>query len=464
MVEGFQSSVIIEPFKIKSVEPIGMLSRGEREQRLREAKLNLFKISSTDVLIDLLTDSGTSAMSAEQWAQIQRGDEAYAGSVSYQEFRARVEEITGFPYVIPTHQGRAAERLLFSVLVERHAARPLKIPNNSHFDTTRANCEALGIEALDFPSPEFLVRDSVFPFKGNMDLQKLEDFLKTHSKEQVPVGFSTITNNSCGGQPVSFQNLKATAQLYRKFKIPFFLDACRFAENVAFIRKNEFPEKSPKEIARMIFDLADGCTFSAKKDALVNIGGFLALRSHEWIEDLTAQLILTEGFPTYGGLAGRDLAAMATGLEEVLKPEYLEYRLAVTKYMGDRLTKMQVPFLKPAGGHAIYLDAREICAHLSWNQYPGQVLALALYLEGGIRSCEIGSVMFGRRPDGSESPHSVELVRLAIPRRVYTQSHMDYVCEVIEFVTRHIKTYGGVKITKEPKRLRHFSAEFSWVK
>ncbi len=459
----FQSRTIIEPFKIKVVEPLPLLSREQRWDCLKDAHFNLFKLRSQDVTIDLLTDSGTSAMSAEQWAQIQRGDEAYAGSQSFLELEREVESLTGFTHIIPTHQGRAAERLLFEVLAKR--SEPKKtyyIPNNSHFDTTRANLEAKGFVGLDFPCEEFFDMKSDFPFKGNMDLKKLENFLSQHPGE-VPIGFLTITNNSCGGQPVSFANIKAVAELYKKFRIPFFLDACRFAENAAFIARHERPTSSPRSIAQEIFALADGFTFSAKKDALVNMGGLLVLREAEWLEDLTSLLILTEGFPTYGGLSGRDLAAMTQGLREVLDPQYLNYRLAVTSYLGKALDKKEVPYLRPAGGHAIYLDAKAICDHLQWSEYPGQALACALYLEGGLRSCEIGSVMFGRRSDGSESAHSVELVRLAIPRRVYTQSHMDYVLEVIDYIVSQRHRIAPVQLTREAKSLRHFSSEFSWV-
>lgn len=460
---GFSPKTIIEPFKIHSVEPLTFRTRDERLRALKGAEYNLFKLKSEDVFIDLLTDSGTSAMSAAQWGEMMTGDESYAGSASFTKFRDVIQDLTHYRHIIPTHQGRAAERLLFSVIAQRHKKyRPLRVPSNSHFDTTRANLEANGIEALDFPCEEFSNFSSYFPFKGNMHLEKLEDFLKSTPREQIPLGFITITNNSCGGQPVSFQNLKATADLYRKYRIPFYIDACRFAENAAFIQAHELQHLSVKEIAQNIFKLAEGCTFSAKKDALVNIGGFLATNDESLIEDLTAELILTEGFPTYGGLAGRDLAAIAQGLKEVLEPEYLTYRLAVTRYMANRLDQLGVPYLKPAGGHAIYLDAKSICDHLEWNRYPGQALVLALYLEGGIRSCEIGSVMFGAKPDGKEQAHRAELVRLAIPRRVYTQSHMDFVLEVIDYVFKLRREIQGVRILRAPKQLRHFSASFGW--
>jgi tryptophanase len=458
----FSSSVIIEPFRIKSVEPLRRLSRSQRASALKAAHFNLFKLASDDVLIDLLTDSGTSAMSAEQWAELQRGDESYAGSSSFFTFQKTIQELTGFKHIIPTHQGRAAERILFQVLASRQKDSNLrKISNNSHFDTTRANLEASGFEGCDFPCEEFFNFDSDFPFKGNMNLEKLEDFLKKNASV-VPIGMLTITNNSCGGQPVSFKNIEEVSKLYRRYKVPFYLDACRFAENVGFIRQHEFPNESPTKIAQKIFRLADGCTFSAKKDALANIGGFLATNDDELIEDFTAMLILTEGFPTYGGLAGRDLLAIAQGLKEILHEDYLEYRLAVTRYIGKKLDDLKVPYLRPAGGHAIYLDAKRFCDHLDWRSYPGQALSLSLYLEGGIRGCEIGSVMFGRQRDGSEKPHTSELVRLAIPRRVYTQSHMDYLCEAIQYVAEHRSKIPPVRILKEPKRLRHFASEFSW--
>ncbi len=459
----FAPKTIIEPFKIKSVEPLKLTTKAERLAELEKAHYNLFNLPSHAVLIDLLTDSGTAAMSADQWSEMLKGDEAYAGSQSFDLFKSTIQDLTGYRYVIPTHQGRAAERLLFHVVAERRKGRsPGRVPNNAHFDTTRANAESLGFEALDFPCQEYSNFESLFSFKGNMDLQKLESFLKSTPREDIPLGFMTITNNSCGGQPASLQNLKAVSQLYKQYGVPFYLDACRFAENVAFIQMHECPDRDPKSIAQEIFALADGCTFSAKKDALVNIGGFLATNDESLVPDLTAQLILTEGFPTYGGLAGRDLAAIAQGLKEVLDPHYLQYRLAVTRYMGQRLDEMGVPYLKPAGGHAIYLDAKSFLSHLEWNKYPGQALALSLYIEGGIRSCEIGSVMFGRKSDGTEAPHRSELVRLAIPRRVYTQSHMDYALEVVEHVFHHRRQVSGVKIVAEPKRLRHFSAEFAW--
>jgi len=455
----FRSEIIIEPFQIKSVEPLTLLSREQREVALQKANLNLFCLKSREVLIDLLTDSGTSAMSAAQWAAMQLGDEAYAGSRSFEELEKEVQELTGFPHLIPTHQGRAAEYLLFRMIAKHSPGGT--VPNNSHFDTTRANSEAAGLVAMDFPAVESTEFKSDFPFKGNMNLAALGDFLRGKSASQVPLGMITITNNTCGGQPVSLENIRRVSEMYRAQKIPFFIDACRFAENIAFIQLNERPRSSIKEIAREVFSLADGMTFSAKKDAFANIGGFIALRDDKWADELRADLILTEGFPTYGGLAGRDLAAIAQGLREVMDEDYLRYRLAVTRYMGKFLDQHQIPWLRPAGGHAIYLDAKSFAPHLTWNQYPGQSLAIQLYREAGIRSCEIGSVMFGRRPDGSEQAHRYELVRLAIPRRVYTQSHMDYVLAAIHYVYENRSQMKPVSIRKESPRLRHFTASFS---
>lgn len=459
---AFQSKTIIEPFQIKSVEPLPFLTREERQQRLQAAKFNLFKLHSRDVTIDMLTDSGTSAMSSAQWAAMQLGDEAYAGSRSFEFLEKTVQELTGYSHVIPTHQGRASESLLFRMLARRQkpGLKPAIIPNNSHFDTTRANAEFAGFEARDFPCPESQDLRSSFRFKGNMDLAALENFLKEFS-ERVPLGMITLTNNSGGGQPASFANIQQTSALFKKYGIPFFIDGCRFAENVAFVCRDEMPNTSPKEVARQVFDLADGVSFSAKKDAFANIGGFLALRSSAWADELKNDLILTEGFPTYGGLAGRDLAAIAQGLIEILSEDYLRYRLAVTQYMGESLDRAEIPWLRPAGGHAIYLDAKSFAPHLQWKDYPGQSLAIALYQEAGIRGCEIGSLMFGRQRDGSERAHRHELVRLAIPRRVYTQSHMDYVLEAIQYIFSRRNELKPVRVVKEPPVLRHFTAEFS---
>jgi tryptophanase len=450
---------IIEPFRIKSVEPIRCTTRAQRVAALERARHNLFALHTADVLLDFLTDSGTGAMSAEQWAAIMRGDETYAGAISFDRFQASVRDVTGFEQVIPTHQGRAAEHLLFGLL----AGPGQVIPNNTHFDTTRANIEAGGARALDLPCPEAADLHSDAPFKGNMDLEQLERLLRSDAAS-VPLVMVTVTNNAGGGQPLSLANLRGVRALCERFRVPLFLDACRFAENAWMVRMREPGQqaRSPREIARSFFDLADGCTMSAKKDGLANIGGFVALRDAALAEELRARLVVTEGFPTYGGLAGRDLEAIAVGLQEVLDPDYLEYRHASIRYVVDRLRARAVPVVWPAGGHAVFLDARAFLAHLEPHEYPGQALALELYLEGGIRSCEIGSVMLGRTDatTGALQPARHELVRLAIPRRTYTQSHMDYVLEVIEAVWKRRAAIPGVRISKSPSVLRHFRAEF----
>jgi len=445
---------IIEPFRIKSVEPIRMTSHAERERYIRDAHYNLFNLHSSAVLIDLLTDSGTSAMSSEQWAAIQRGDESYAGSESYYKFYRAVSEIMPFKHIIPTHQGRAAEKILFAVI----GGRGKKIPNNTHFDTTRANVEFTGAEAVDLLIEEGKNPREIHPFKGNMDINKLDNFIRKEKPENIPCVMLTITNNSGGGQPVSMQNIREVSAVCREFKLPFIIDACRFAENAYFIKKREpgYENKSVKEITREMFAYADGCTMSAKKDALVNIGGYLCLNSDEWALQARNLLILTEGFPTYGGLAGRDLEAIAVGLEEVLHEDYLQYRLRSTEYLGEKINARGVPIVLPVGGHAVYIDAKQMLPHIPVSQFPGQSLAVALYLAGGIRGCEIGSVMFG-------ASAKMELVRLAIPRRVYTQSHIDYVIEVILDVYEKRDTLKGMKITWEPPALRHFTAHFNFV-
>jgi tryptophanase len=453
---------IIEPFRIKSVEPIRRTTCAEREAALERAHMNLFNLHTADVLIDLLTDSGTGAMSSEQWAAIMRGDETYAGASSFDRFQASVRDVTGFEQVIPTHQGRAAEHLLFSLL----GGAGRVIPNNTHFDTTRANIELSGASALDLPCA---AADDLFsdePFKGNLDLAALERTLRAE-EGRVPLVLLTVTNNAGGGQPVSLANLRGVRELCDRFHVPLFLDACRFAENAWLVRKRERgqTERSPREIARSFFDLADGCTMSAKKDGLANIGGFVALRDAQLADELRTRLVVTEGFPTYGGLAGRDLDAIAVGLQEVLDPDYLEYRHASIRYVAERLRACGVPVVWPAGGHAVFLDARSFLPGLEVHEYPGQALALELYLEGGIRSCEIGSVMLGRTDPatGTLTPARHELVRLAIPRRTYTQSHMDYVLEVIEAVWQRRESIRGVRITKGPSVLRHFRAEFERI-
>jgi tryptophanase len=449
---------IIEPFRIHSVEPIRLTSREERERALEAAGWNLFNLHADDVIIDLLTDSGTGAMSRDQWAAIQHGDESYAGSPSWFTFLESVRELWPFEHVIPTHQGRAAERILFSVL-----GGPDKVvPNNTHFDTTRANVEATGAEARDLPIPEALHPATVHPFKGNMDVSALEALLDERAAD-VPVVFVTITNNSGGGQPVSLRNLRAVRAMCDRHGIPLFLDACRFAENAWFIKSREEGQgdRSIPEIVREMASLADGMTMSAKKDGLANIGGWLAMNDDELAERCRNLLILTEGFPTYGGLAGRDLEAIAQGLREVVDEDYLHYRIVSTEYLGEALDDSGVPVVKPIGGHAVYLDARALLPHIPPLQYPGQALAVALYREGGIRGVEIGTVMFGRHPDGTETAAQMDLVRLAIPRRTYTQSHVDYVIEVVRFVAERASELRGFRIVDEPPQLRHFTARFA---
>ncbi|MBN2012994.1 tryptophanase [candidate division KSB1 bacterium] len=454
---------IIEPFRIKVVEPIRMTTREQREKILKNAGYNLFKISSDDVLIDLLTDSGTAAMSDAQWAGIMSGDESYAGARSFYRFRDKVQEITGFKHIIPTHQGRAAERILFGLL-----SRPgTYIPSNTHFDTTRANIEFQGGSAVDLVIPEAKDTQSLHPFKGNMDIVRLENFIQGVGADHIPLCMLTITNNSGGGQPVSMENIRQTKNVCQKYGIPLFLDACRFAENAWFIklREPEFEHSDCKTISREMFSYADGCTMSAKKDALVNIGGFLAINDDELAMQARNVLIVTEGFPTYGGLAGRDLEAIAQGLEEVLHEDYLAYRIRTVEYIGEKIDRDGVPFLKPTGGHALYLDAARFAPHIPLPQFPGQAIACELYLEGGIRSCEIGSIMFGKT-DAKTGKHiapPLELVRLAFPRRVYTQSHFDYVAEVITEVYRNRENLKGYRFTYETPYLRHFTAEFEPV-
>lgn len=449
---------IIEPFRIKSVEPIRMTSRKEREAYIKDVHYNLFALDSDNVIIDFLTDSGTSAMSASQWAGIMRGDESYAGSPSYHRFEQTINDLMPFKHIIPTHQGRAAERILFSLISDGNK----KIPSNTHFDTTRANIEATGAQAVDLVIQEGLDPTSSHPFKGNIDLDRLDQFLTDH-KADVPIVMITVTNNSGGGQPVSMANIKGARAICDRHNIPLFLDACRFSENAYFIKLREpgYRETSVKEIVREMFSYADGMTMSAKKDALVNIGGWLAMNNDAWAQKARNILILTEGFPTYGGLAGRDLEAVALGLEEVIDEDYLQYRIASTQYLGDALQSIGVPLITPVGGHAVYIDAAGLLPHIPPLSYPGQALAVALYEVGGIRSCEIGSIMFGRQPDGSELPAKMELVRLAIPRRVYTQSHVDYVIECFEEVYKHKEKLTGFRITKEPPALRHFTAQFA---
>jgi tryptophanase len=449
---------IIEPFRIHSVEPLRMTTPQERTAAVERAGYNLFKVHAADVLIDLLTDSGTGAMSRDQWAAIQRGDESYAGSPSYYVFRDAVQALFPFEHIIPTHQGRAAERILFSVL-----GGPGKVvPNNTHFDTTRANVEYTGAEAVDLVIAEGRDPAVEHPFKGNMDVAALEALLRERG-DDVPVVFVTITNNSGGGQPVSLANLHAVRDVCDAHGKLLFLDACRFAENAWFIRDREpgHAEREVADIVREIASLADGMTMSAKKDPMGNIGGWLAMDDDELARECRNMLILTEGFPTYGGLAGRDLEALAQGLREVVDHDYLRYRIRSTAYLGEALQRAGVPVLLPVGGHAVYLDARRLLPHIPPLEYPGQALAVALYVAGGVRGCEIGTVMFGRRPDGSQAPASMDLVRLAIPRRTYTQSHIDYVIEVCEHVARGAADLPGYRIVEEPPALRHFTATFA---
>lgn len=453
---------IIEPFRIKSVEPIKMTTKEERLRYLENAHYNLFSLDSENVLIDLLTDSGTSSMSANQWAAIMKGDESYAGSPSFHRFEKAVQHLMPFRHIIPTHQGRAAEKILFSAI-----GGPGKyILNNTHFDTTRANIEFSGATGVDLVIEEGKNPQSEHPFKGNMDVVKLEAFIKEKGPENIPLCMITITNNSGGGQPVSMDNIKQTKYICMKYGIPLFIDACRFAENAYFIKMREpgYENQSIEAIVQEIFSYADGCTMSAKKDALVNIGGWLAMNNDDWALNCRNLLILTEGFPTYGGLAGRDLDAMAVGLEEVVHEDYLHYRIISTQYLGDHLTKAGIPIMRPVGGHAVYIDARAMLPHIQPLEYPGQSLACEMYIHAGIRACEIGTVMFGLQADGiTEVPASMDLVRLAIPRRVYTQSHMDYVIEALTEINENKKSLKGMKINWQPKQLRHFSARFSYL-
>jgi tryptophanase len=442
---------IIEPFRIKSVEPIRQTTPAERQTFLEAAGYNLFQIRASDILIDLLTDSGTSAMSTEQWAAMMRGDESYAGSDSFYRLKQTVQELTGFRHVIPTHQGRAAERILFSVM-----CRPGNVvPNNTHFDTTRANIEYRGATAVDLPAPEARDTQARLPFKGNLDVDALEACIQSKGPKNIPLVMVTITNNSGGGQPVSMANLEAAREVTAHYGIPFYLDACRFAENAWFIREREpgYGDWSPKRIAQKMFSLADGCTFSAKKDAFANIGGLLCTNDDRIAEQEKDLLILTEGFPTYGGLAGRDLEAIAVGLEEVLHPDYLQYRIASTAYLGRHIADHGVPIVEPPGGHAIYIDAGQMLPHIPKHQFPAQALAVELYRHAGVRSVEIGSVMFGEH-----ARH--ELLRLAIPRRVYTQSHIDYLVEAILEISERKHELRGFEIVSQPQFLRHFSATY----
>ena len=476
-LKPINSSVIIEPFRIRSVEPIRFTTMPEREKLLHEASWNPFRLKAADVLIDLLTDSGTGAMSSRQWSAMIESDESYAGSSSFYKFESAVRDITGFKHVIPTHQGRAAENILFSLFVKKGDV----VPNNTHFDTTRAHVEHKKGRALDLLIQEGLEPQTIHPFKGNMDTVRLERVIRetlgqAYSEAQreanretqreavrnnIPVIMLTVTNNSGGGQPVSMANVREVSRIARKYGIPFFIDACRFAENTWFIkiREDGYQDKKPIDIARELFSYADGCTMSAKKDGMSNIGGFLALNDDALARECRSLSILTEGFPTYGGMAGYDMEAVAAGLYEALDEGYLRYRIRSTEYLGEKLVDAGITIIQPTGGHAVYIDARKMLPHIPPLEYPAWSLTNALYLTGGVRAVEIGSVMFGLQPDGTEKPAHMELVRLAIPRRVYTQSHVDYLAEVVIHTYRQRDKLGGYRIVSAPNVLRHFSAE-----
>ena len=448
---------IIEPFRVHTVQAIDLPDREAREAALVRAGFNLFGLHADEVIIDLLTDSGTGAMSTKQWAGMMLGDESYAGSRSFYRFEAVVKDLTGYSEIIPTHQGRAAEKILFTVAVGDGDT----VPNNTHFDTTRANVEYQGAEALDVVKAEGRDPAIELPFKGDVDIEALRAAIVARGVEKVPLVMVTVTNNSGGGQPVSMANLRAVRAVCDEFGLPMFLDACRFAENSWFIKMREegYAEKTPKEIAQEMFSIADGCTVSAKKDGLANIGGFLALNDAEWAQQARNLLILTEGFPTYGGLAGYDLEAIATGLEEVLDEKYLRYRIRSTEYLADKVHEAGIPTVRPAGGHAVYIDAKALLPHIPPHEYPAQALAIELYRAGGVRGVEIGTVMFGRARDGEpDEPAPTELVRLAIPRRMYTQSHIDYVGEVVIDVAARAPQMRGYRIVEQAPWLRHFTA------
>jgi tryptophanase len=456
MTKPHHFRTIIEPFRIHSVEEIAITDRPQRQAALERAHYNLFGLHADEVTIDLLTDSGTGSMSSKQWAGMMVGDESYAGSRSFYRFKDAVEELTGMPEVIPTHQGRAAERILFTETL----AEGDVVPNNTHFDTTRANVEYQGAEAVDILIEEGRDPALNHPFKGNMDLGRLEELL---ASSRVPMVMVTVTNNSGGGQPVSMENLRAVREICHEHGVRFFLDACRFAENAWFIKIREpgYEDRTPFEIAREMFSLADGCTFSAKKDGLANIGGFLAMRDHGLAERCRNLLVLTEGFPTYGGLAGYDLEAIAQGLHEVVDEEYLRYRIRATAYLAEKMNAEGIPTVQPSGGHAVYLDAKRLLPHIPADRYPAQALAVEIYRVGGVRGVEIGSVMFGKLgEDGTEAPAAMELVRLAIPRRTYTQSHIDYVAEVVIETAAGSSGIPGYRIVEQAPWLRHFTAKF----
>ena len=451
---------IIEPFRIKTVEPIRRTTRDERLVAIEAAGYNPFLLRADDILIDLLTDSGTGAMSSRQWAGMMMGDESYAGARSFYRFEAAVQKITGLKHVIPTHQGRAAERILFGSALKAGDI----VPNNTHFDTTRANIEDRQAIALDIPVAEARQPSLILPFKGNMDLAELERVLNEKG-EQIPLVMLTVTNNSGGGQPVSMANIRAASAICKAHGVPFFLDACRFAENAYFIKIREegYADRTPLAIAQEMFSYVNGCTMSAKKDGMANIGGFLAMNDDDLAMRCKNMEILGEGFPTYGGLAGYDLEAIAAGLEEVVDEDYLHYRIRSVEYLGERMDAAGIPYVKPTGGHALYIDAKAMLPHIPWNEYPAWALGVALYIEGGVRSVEIGSVMFGHQPDGTEKASAMELVRLAFPRRVYTQSHVNYLAEVLEYVNQNKEDIRGVRMVHEPPVLRHFTARFELI-
>ena len=455
-MQELHPKTIIEPFRIRSVEPIRFTTMKEREEKLKKAGYNPFLLRAEDVLIDLLTDSGTGAMSSKQWAGMIASDESYAGASSFFRFEAAVRDITGFKHVIPTHQGRAAEHILFSTI----AGPGDVIPNNTHFDTTRAHVEHAGAEARDLVIAEGKKPQAQHPFKGNMDVKALEAVIKKVGPDNIPLVMITVTNNSGGGQPVSMENIRTVSTIARKNNIPFLLDACRFAENAWFIKQREkgYADKTPIEIAREMFGYADGCTMSAKKDGMANIGGFLAINDDDLAARCRGLEILTEGFPTYGGMAGYDMEAIALGLYEVLDEGYLRYRIRSIEYLGEKLIAAGIPIVQPTGGHALYIDARAMLPHIPFLQYPAWSLNNALYLLGGVRGVEIGSVMFGMQPDGSEKPSAMELVRLAFPRRVYTQSHVDYLAEVLLSANAQKDKLPGYRIVEQTPVLRHFTA------
>ena len=449
-----------EPFRIKMVEPIQLKGKKAREKAMINAGYNLFSVPAEDVYIDLLTDSGTGAMSQDQWASIMRGDESYAGARSYYHLKEVIQKIFGFNFFVPTHQGRAAENILSSILVKPGSY----VPSNMHFDTTDANIRAQGGRPVNLIIDDAFKIDKILPFKGNMDIAKLERFINEKGPKNIPFGCITITNNAGGGQPISLKNIKAVSKIYRKYNIPFYIDACRFAENSYFIKVREkgYASHSPLEIAQEIFSLADGTFMSAKKDAIVNIGGFLALNDEKLFQKVCNALILREGFPTYGGLAGRDLEALATGLLEGLQEDYLAYRIQQTAYLAEKIKEIGIPIIEPPGGHAMYLDAGTFLPHIPQSEFPGQALTAALYLEGGIRGVEIGSVMFAHPdPDSGKMIYpKLELVRLALPRRVYTQSHLDYVANILSKIANQRELYRGYRLTYSPDLLRHFTARF----